>query len=222
MSRPATQPLDLAGRYVFLSASFPSGERAANYTEARPGDIADAVVAIARGVLTGGGRLAFGGHPTISPLVLMVAAEYETQDPSRVMIYQSRLFAGLVREETLLLEREGHGTIRWTDPVEGDSLELGLEHLASLVLMRRVMLEEVKPVAAFFVGGMEGVASEYQLAKDLLACVPLFCLAAAGGAADGILSVGDMPGSLVEALRTSRLYPAVVDEALRLVADRRQ
>jgi hypothetical protein len=222
MTRPATQPLDLAGRYVFLSASFPSGERATHYAEARPGDIADAVVAIARGVLTGGGRLAFGGHPTISPLVLMVAAEYETRDASRVMIYQSRLFAGLVREETLLLEREGHGTIRWTDPVEGDSLELGLEHLASLDLMRRTMLAEVNPVTAFFVGGMEGVASEYLLAKDMLPDAPLFCIAAAGGAADGILSLGDIPRSLVEALRTSRLYPAVVDEALRLVAQRIQ
>lgn len=220
MTSLAIQPLDLAGRFIFLSASFPSGDRATQYPEARPGDVADAVVAVTRGVLTACGRLAFGGHPTISPLVLMVAAEHPSRDPRRVTIYQSRLFASLVTDETLRLEREGHGTIRWTDSVPGDSPDQGLEHLASLEVMRRVMLEEVRPVAAFFVGGMEGVTSEYELARDLLPRAPRFCVAGPGGAAAGIVSVGDLPESLSASLRTSRLYPAVVDEALRLIAER--
>jgi len=190
------------------------------FPEARPGEIADAVVAVARGVLTGGGGLVFGGHPTISPLVLMVAAEYPTRDQSRVVIYQSRLFASLVTSETIRLEREGYAKIRWTEPVPGDSPEQPLERMASLDVMRRAMLEEVKPVAAFFVGGMEGVVSEYELATDMLPNAPLLCIAGAGGAAAGVLSTGDLPASLVESLRTSRLYPAIVDESLRLVTER--
>jgi hypothetical protein len=221
MTRLAIQPLDLAGRFIFLSAGFPSGDRATQYVEARPDDVADAVVAIARGVLTGRGRLVFGGHPTISPLVLMVAAEYSTRDPSRVTIYQSRLFASRVTDETLRLEREGYGTIRWTEAVPGDSPEHGLEHLASLEVMRIAMLSEVKPVAAFFVGGMEeGITLEYMLARDLLPRSTIFCIAGPGGAAAGFSSVGDLPESLAESLRTSRLYPAVVDASLRLVAER--
>jgi len=47
----------------------------------------------------------------------MVAAECSARDPSRVMIYQSRMFASLVTDETLRLEREGYGTIRWTAAV---------------------------------------------------------------------------------------------------------
>src|ERR1035437_9481047 len=139
MTKLAIKSLDLAGRFIFLSASIPSGERATQSVEARPGDVADAVVAIARGVLTGRGRLVFGGHPTISPLVLIVAAECSTRDPSRVMIYQSRLFASQVTDETLRLEREGYATIRWTEAVPGDSHEHGLEHLPSLEVMRIAM-----------------------------------------------------------------------------------
>jgi hypothetical protein len=221
MTRLAIQPLDLADRFILLSASFPSGDRAAQYVEARPGEVADAVVAIARGVLTGRGRLVFGGHPTISPLILMVAAECSTRDPSRVTIYQSRLFASQVTDETLRLEREGYATIRWTEPVPGDSPEHGLERLASLEVMRIVMLDEVKPVAAFFVGGMEeGITLEYVLVRDLLPRSAIFCIAGPGGAAAGMRSVGDLPESLAESLRTSRLYPAVVDASLRLVAER--
>lgn len=221
MTRLAIQPLDLDGRPILLSASFPSGERGTQYVEAHPGDVADAVVAITRGVLTGRGRLVFGGHPTISPLVLMVAAEYSTRDPSRVTIYQSRLFASQVTDETLRLEREGYATIRWTDAVPGDSPEDGPERLASLEVMRMAMLDEVAPVAAFFVGGMEeGITLEYVLVRDLLPRSTIFCIAGPGGAAAGISSVGDLPKSLAELLRTSRLYPAVVDAALRLVAER--
>jgi hypothetical protein len=221
MTGLAIKPLDLTGRSIFLSASIPSGDRATQCVEARPGDVADAVVAIARGVLTGRGRLVFGGHPTISPLVLMVAAEYPTRDPSRVTIYQSRLFASLVTDETLRLEREGYGTIRWIEAVPGDSPEHGLERLASLEVMRTAMLHEVKPVAAFFVGGMEeGITLEYSLVRDLLPRSTIFCMAGPGGAAAGFSSVGDMPNSLAESLRTSRLYPAVVDASLRLVAER--
>ena len=221
MTRLAIQPLDLAGRFIFLSASFPSGDRSTQDGEARPGDVADAVVAIVRGVLTGHGRLVLGGHPTISPLVLKVAAESSTRDPSRVMIYQSRMFASLVTDETLRLEREGYGTIRWTEAVPGDSPEHGLEHLPSLEVMRIAMLHEVKPVAAFFVGGMqEGITLEYVLARYLLPGSPIFCIAGPGGDAAGFSSVGDLPKSLAESLRTSRLYPAVVDASLRLVAKR--
>jgi hypothetical protein len=221
MTRLAIQPLDLAGRFIFLSASFPSGDRSTQDVEARPGDVADAVVAIVRGVLTGRGRLVLGGHPTISPLVLKVASEYSALDPSRVTIYQSRLFAPLVTDETLRLEREGYGSIRWTEAVPGDSPEHGLERLASLEVMRIAMLHEVKPVAAFFVGGMEeGTTLEYTLVRDLLPRCTIFCIAGPGGAAADFSSVGDLPESLAESLRTSRLYPAVVDASLRLVAER--
>ncbi len=188
----------------------------------------DAIVAIARGVFAGNGRLVFGGHPTITPLVLMVASEAEygrraaetTEDAHLVVVYQSRLFAPLVTDETLALERLGRGTIRWTDAVAGESPTGDLRHLRSLDLMRRTMVEETQPVAAFFVGGMEGVVDELELVRALLPTIPAFPLGAAGGAAGTLAAQGDLPETLSARLRGSHRYPAVVHEALSLVSGR--
>jgi hypothetical protein len=65
---------------------------------------------------------------------------------------------------------------------------------------------------------MDGLTLEYELARYLLPGSPIFCIAGPGGDAAGFSSVGDLPEPLAESLRTSRLYPAVVDASLRLVA----
>ncbi len=61
---------------VFLSASFPSGARGEGFRPYDPADIADAVTALVRSLFNAGVPVAFGGHPTITPLVLFVAAEH--------------------------------------------------------------------------------------------------------------------------------------------------
>jgi hypothetical protein len=66
----------LEGRAVFISASFPSGDRGERFQPYDPAEIADAVTAVARAVFTVGGKLVFGGHPTITPLILFVAEEH--------------------------------------------------------------------------------------------------------------------------------------------------
>lgn len=223
----AVEAIDLERRFVLLSASFPSGLRAEGFPPARQAEIADAVVAIARAVFAGNGRLVFGGHPTITPLVLMVASEAEygratetPEDGHLVVVYQSRLFAPLVTDETLSLERLGRGTIRWTDADEGESPTGDLRHLRSLDILRRAMVEETRPIAAFFVGGMEGVVDELELLRSLLPTVLAFPLGAAGGAAGMLAAQGDIPEALSTRLHGSHRYPAVVHEALSLVSRR--
>jgi hypothetical protein len=61
---------------------------------------------------------------------------------------------------------------------------------------------------------------EYMLIRGLLPRSAIFCIAGPGGAAAGMQSAGDLPESLAESLRTTRLYPAVVAASLRLVAER--
>jgi len=90
MTRLAIQPLDLAGRFIFLSASIPSGDRATQDVEAPPWRRCRCRRCHCPGRSDRSrSALFFGGHPTISPLVLMVQRECSARDPSRVMIYQS-------------------------------------------------------------------------------------------------------------------------------------
>ena len=81
---------DLHGETVFLSASFPSGKRGERFMPYDPSGIADAVSAFSRAILGSNGTLAFGGHPTITPLVLMISRELRVK--RSVIVFQSSWF----------------------------------------------------------------------------------------------------------------------------------
>ena len=190
---------ELEGRHVFLSASFPSGRRG---EEVRPYDasgVADAVTAIVRAVLLNEGKLLFGGHPTITPLVLMIGAELRVQ---RVVdIFQSQWFSEQITEETRTLAELGLGTIHWTQRCR--TLE------ASLTEMRRQMFGFVRPAGAVFVGGMSGIRAEYELFGSIRPGIPRIPVAGPGGAAAQLPSAGDdVPKALRERVG-SRHYPFV-------------
>lgn len=145
----------LRGRFVFLSASFPSPARGPEYYEtARPFEITDATVAAARAVLGARGRLVFGAHPTIAPLILSVGRgfleDFAEKERPLVYVYQSELFKMSVPEETEQLQAEGIGKIHWVPAVDNDREK-------SLLRMRVEMISDTEPIAAVFIGGMEGV-----------------------------------------------------------------
>ena len=194
----------LHGEFVFLSASFPSGARAQRFPAADPAGIADAVSSLARAVFEADGRLVFGAHPTISPLVLQIAAELDKR--ARVDIYQSSWFEGQVPPETLRLVDQGYGRIVWT-PADDSRDE-------SLSTMRRRMLSE--PIAGgVFVGGMEGVVDEHNLFASLHPAAPRLAFTAPGGAAS-TLQNESLPRSLSEALASAR-YPAAARAAVGFI-----
>src|SRR5262245_6758103 len=95
----------MSGPRVFLSASFPSGKDGEPYQPYDVGAIADAATAVVRAVLRSGGRIVFGGHPAISPLVLQVAAELGRREV--VDVYQSRSFEDVIPAETTRLIEHG-------------------------------------------------------------------------------------------------------------------
>ena len=158
------------GDVICLSASVPNREE---WTEgSNPREIQEAIVSLARAVFSRGGRLLFGGHPSISPLIADIAGEYYSADPTRkirpIVTFQSKLYEGKLPDRTWLLFRMGWSAIEWTPNVSGDKKQ-------SLELMRRVMLgddpppeyEQVMakhdlppPLAMFTVGGMDGVREE--------------------------------------------------------------
>ena len=199
----------LSGRHVFLSASFPSGNRG---DEVRPFDasaIADAVSAIVREVLLSDGKLLFGGHPTITPLVLMIGTELQVHNA--VDIFQSKWFCDRITQETVSLAKSGVGTIHWTPRLESLS--------ESLAAMRERMLRFVRPAGAVFVGGMSGILQEYELFGTLCPGVPRIPISGPGGAAAQLPSESE---NVPETLRTfcrSRHYPFVASMIVETLVD---
>lgn len=155
------------GDVTFLSASVPYRKP---WTDgSQPIEIEEAIISVARAVFARKGRLLFGGHPSVSPLVSAVAGEYYPADPARmqrpVVTFQSRFFEGSLPNETTELFTMGWSDIEWTE--RGETREL------SLALMRDLMLPQpgvplvaferndlAFPLAMIAIGGMEGIRDE--------------------------------------------------------------
>ena len=180
---------------VFLSASFPSGERGKPFMPYDPSGIADAVSAFSRAVLGNNGRLAFGGHPTITPLVLMISRELHVKES--VIVFQSRWFEDLRLPEVDEIEEEKLGFIEWTPKVD--------DRDASLQIMREAMIHSRQYTAALFIGGMEGISDEYQMMKERCPDTPCIPICGPGGAAAEL--AGDYEALGLPRFGRSRTYP---------------
>jgi SLOG cluster3 family len=162
-----------AGSIIFLSASVPY--RPQWTADAKSTEIEEAIISIARAVFARQGRLLFGGHPSVSPLISAVASEYFGPDPARikrpVITFQSEFFRGRLPDRTWEMVRMGWSTIEWTEKRASDGEMTDQE--ASLAEMRKWMLLEEDPPDAVMrrtgleppqamiaVGGMEGVCDE--------------------------------------------------------------
>lgn len=232
--------LDLLQRkIVFLSASFPSRERSANFFETTdPDEVTHAIVATCRAVFAVGGRLVFGGHPSITPLIMMVAEEYLPEDIAErrelrgegratVIAYQSESFRFATPQSTRNLEEWGLGELRWVEE-SGDKPRFTAEGTLihgsgdlALQRMREEMFEETKPVAAIFIGGMEGIEQEATMFRRACEGHPLYFIGAPGGAARNLAETqradfNAASGLTAQELLTARSYPALVQ---RIVLD---
>jgi len=194
----------LVDRGVFLSASVPSPDRADRYRRVPDAaiEIEEAVISLARAVFAEGGQLVFGGHPTIAPLVALVAGEYIAPEPGEVVserraelergtrrlqtpvvIYQSRAFESSLPRETIQMESLGYATIHLIEETPeriGSKTERDAE---SLRRMRIQMISETKPLAMVCIGGMEGVEDEQELFRGIRPGAPVYVLEQTGGAA---------------------------------------
>jgi hypothetical protein len=162
----AAQAVDEA---IFLSASVPDPRRHPRYfTTADVSAIREAIVALVSVVLPKD-LLIFGGHPAVSPLVLLVAQRL--QAIHRVRIYQSEFFRSVVPPESLAFP-----SIIWTPEIPGD-------RDASLACMRERMLSDSPLRAGVFIGGMEGVEVESEMFHRLHPGRPAYAVASTGAAA---------------------------------------
>lgn len=199
-------PLDrpLAGRAVFLSASVPSRARAERY-HVVPGagpQLEEAALRVAGAVFQAGGTLVFGGHPSISPLIGYLCAQYQLPEPAeaaiaartlrestgpRVVLWQSEAFRDTWAEPSRRLATMPGVTVRWTPAIDGelfDTSRLGSPQCQkSLAHMREAMIEATAPVAMVAIGGMEGIEDEFEIFRKLRETAPVYALPSTGGAA---------------------------------------
>ena len=191
---------------IFLSASFPSGSRGDAVAPYRPADIAAAASSAVEAVLRTGSILAFGGHPTISPIVLHVAGLLGAGQ--QVEIWQSEWFSDSITDEVHRLVDQERARLILTEPAE--DLD------GSLVRLREAMLQGAVD-AAFFVGGMEGILAEYELLTARHPAAPVFLFETPGGmsarlASDALplgadAAVGDLPAGELELASSRRVGP---------------
>ncbi len=204
----------LAGRFVFLSASYPP--RAYGATSDSH-EIARAIKMLLAIVFEEGGLLTFGGHPSISPLVLMMAREYGRKE--RVRIYQSALYKDVISPVTRELRHEGYGEIVFTEAAAGEEPFHG-SNKKSLALMRERMVKETNPIGAVFVGGDTGVGEELDLFRRAYPRRPAVPVGAPGGIARELLGrvEKELPGgSFFEELYASRNYLSLMRKVVLLI-----
>jgi hypothetical protein len=155
----------LHGAVVFLSASKPN--RWLDQYHLLAEEVDEAVLSLCRAVFSESGRLVYGGHPSISPLIATVASEYFSPDLNNgnppVLIYQSKAYEKVIPDTTRLLEQLGYARIRWVERYDDEEFRNERHCPNSLRLMREAMLSETKPVAMVSVGGMEGIVNEGSL-----------------------------------------------------------
>jgi hypothetical protein len=188
---------------IILSASVPSGKRSEKYQQDfvkiknAQIQIEEAIVGLSRNIFQKKGRIIFGGHPSISPLVAMVAGEFhnrqnDSEDTSRnenqqkpIVIFQSRAYEAVIPADTTNLLNQGDSAVVWTEAVNGeafDKAKAGQEQCTgSLALMRRHMMEK-NADALVCMGGMEGVEREFDLFSKMHPDKPIYILETTGGA----------------------------------------
>jgi hypothetical protein len=179
---------------VFLSASVPVVGRGTFHETADPFLIQTAVRELVTSVI-GHLRIVWGGHPAITPMVWAICEDLGVKYADAVVLYQSRFF-----EAQFPAENARFGNVVLIDPVTGD-------REASLRRMREAMLSRPDLTAAVFIGGMEGVAEEYEMFRRFHPDAVVLPLSAPGGAARLLAErIGGDYGPALESVDFARLF----------------
>lgn len=185
---------------IFLSASVPLPERHERYYETSDViAIRDAVRALATVVLPHA-ELHWGGHPSITPLIRVVAQDIGVTDGAHIYLYQSAFFSDVLPTDNAAFER-----FVLTEAVPMGSATRD----ASLARMREEMIEGAHFDAGIFIGGMEGVEHEFDLFRQFNPTAKLLPIASTGAAAQLIYERERENLQFPEELMTEYSYPTL-------------
>ncbi len=155
---------------VFLSASVPVIGRGTYHETANPFLIQFAVRELVIAVIREQ-TIVWGGHPAITPMIWSICNDMSADYSKSVVLYQSKFFQDQFPEEN-----DRFQNVEYTDSVPND-------RAASLQKMRESMLSRSDLKAAVFIGGMEGVETEFNLFKSYHPNAKVLPIASSGGAA---------------------------------------
>ncbi len=182
---------------VLLAASVPRLDaRSTPEQENEAGRIRSAIMALAHAVL-GHRRLVWGGHPTVTPIVALVAQAQGIDFQRWTCLYQSRHFAS-----HLVRENRHFGNVAYTPDL--GSLD------SSIARMRAQMIADHRFEAAVFIGGGPGVRAEHDLLVGLQPEVRIIPVASTGRTARALFEAGDYP----QRLATDTSYGALFRDLL--------
>jgi|SRR6478672_3662065 len=178
---------------IFLSASIPLPDRDRRFYEtADVLAIREAIKGLVEVILPEG-RITFGGHPAITPLIAFFVAEAGLNQ-DRLTIFQSRFFENEFSEANSQFH-----DVRLVDAVDG-SRERSLHE------MRKAMIESRRFRAAVFIGGMEGLFDEAEMFSRLQPNAEVLPVASTGAAAADLFRGGDFPPKLQTELTYTTLF----------------
>ena len=206
-------------RLVVLAASYPPREYK---LKADSHEIAAAVKALLGAVFQQNWKIIFGGHPSISPLVLMIARDYGRKDS--VAIYQSGYFSNHIGAATLSLAQEQFGEIVLipNDPSElpppPDETPDPTKCPRSLSAMRIAMFSRPNIAGLVLIGGDSGVWQEADQFRSALPHRPIIPIGSPGGAAKDLIDSAYVPNMDLElrsAIATSRNYLFLCSRIIR-------
>ena len=175
----------LRGKVVLLSASCPAPNQADEFEPPDPVEVDAAVSAITHSILAVGGRIAFGGHPTISSLIQLASEDMLPPDLATrrqlsddrvhpVIMYLSKAFEGQLDEGLTSMMEGAWAETRWVDAEGRERAKIhprkGLNTKSvrqSLLRLRKEMMMDSALVAAIFVGGKQGIIDELELYQSI-------------------------------------------------------
>ncbi|UFQ01699.1 SLOG domain-containing protein [Pseudomonas fitomaticsae] len=162
---------------IFLSASVPTSD-SEYYKGCNPVLIQSALRSFLFSVV-GRKHLVFGGHPSITPLILAVCEELGVENKKAVTLFQSQYF-----EKSFPAESFQFDNFILTPALESVD--------KSLAVLRKQMFAAYDYDAAVFIGGKEGIKHEHRLFRNSFPSAKVLALKSPGGAA---ATIG---GSMVE------------------------
>lgn len=155
---------------IFLSASVPLVNRGTYHETANPFLIQCAVRELVIAVIRRH-KIVWGGHPAITPMLWSICEDLNIDYSEAVVLYQSQFF-----EEQYPEENRRFGNVIFTEAVPENKE-------ASLLSMRKQMLSRKDLVGAVFIGGMEGVETEYEIFRHFHPHQKVLPVPSPGGAA---------------------------------------
>jgi hypothetical protein len=124
--------------------------------------------------------LRFGGHPSITPLVLDLANSYPGQQGERIELVYSAFFADQYTDEMRRLA--GTEGVSPTETPRAEAPDVASAMASSLTTMREV-LTEPRIDGVFFIGGMDGLDEEFATVSERHPRALLYFFLAPGGRA---------------------------------------